>query len=278
VTLAELEIWHSRPIAPTRRVAIGEHDLPCDPPPGYGGILLAGIVASCITGLDPDNHPDLLRLTHQLEDGGRVPQPRLRHRFQQDRIGLNRTRHVLRAHGDQVEFDLEVDRATPEQMVLGAVYTAGTLPPGTRHRVMRSLRTAMQWEGTLGPDFIARVTGFGTSHDLGAAAYRNPMLWALGILGLEVPAGVVGPANGGANGSAHRARGRNGNGHGRADRSDGPDRGARSDGPNRPDRKVVQRRFRELLREAHPDHGGATDDAAKRIAELTEARRILLGA
>ena len=60
--LAELEIWHSRPIAPTRRVAIGEHDLPCDPPPGYGGILLAGIVASCITGLDPDNHPDLLRL------------------------------------------------------------------------------------------------------------------------------------------------------------------------------------------------------------------------
>ena len=89
---------------------------------------------------------------------------------------------------------------------------------------------------------------------------------------------MVGPANGGANGSAHRARGRNGNGHGRADRSDGPDRGARSDGPNRPDRKVVQRRFRELLREAHPDHGGATDDAAKRIAELTEARRILLGA
>jgi len=51
VILAELEIWHSRPIAPTRRVAIGDQDLPCDPPPGYGGILLAGIVAVLLMGL-----------------------------------------------------------------------------------------------------------------------------------------------------------------------------------------------------------------------------------
>ena len=28
--------------------------------------------------------------------------------------------------------------------------------------------------------------------------------------------------------------------------------------------------------EAHPDHGGADDDAAQRIADITEARRILL--
>ena len=34
--------------------------------------------------------------------------------------------------------------------------------------------------------------------------------------------------------------------------------------------------FRDLLRVAHPDHGGASDDAAQRIADLTEARRILL--
>jgi hypothetical protein len=43
-----------------------------------------------------------------------------------------------------------------------------------------------------------------------------------------------------------------------------------------PGRVVVQRRFRELVRDAHPDHGGDTDDAANRIAELSEARRILL--
>ncbi len=28
---------------------------------------------------------------------------------------------------------------------------------------------------------------------------------------------------------------------------------------------------------AHPDHGGDAGDAAQRISELTEARRILLG-
>ena len=45
-----------------------------------------------------------------------------------------------------------------------------------------------------------------------------------------------------------------------------------------PNKRVVQRRFRSLLREAHPDHGGVSDEAARRIAELTEARDILLAA
>ncbi|MEL7210834.1 MAG: hypothetical protein AAGK32_21800, partial [Actinomycetota bacterium] len=46
-----------------------------------------------------------------------------------------------------------------------------------------------------------------------------------------------------------------------------------SDGANK---RLVQRRFRTLLRAAHPDHGGETDEAAARIADLSEARRILL--
>ena len=44
----------------------------------------------------------------------------------------------------------------------------------------------------------------------------------------------------------------------------------------KPGRKDLQRRFRDLLREAHPDHGGEASEAASRIADLTEARRILL--
>ena len=40
--------------------------------------------------------------------------------------------------------------------------------------------------------------------------------------------------------------------------------------------KDVQRRYRVLVREAHPDHGGAAVDAADRISDLAEARRILL--
>ena len=43
-----------------------------------------------------------------------------------------------------------------------------------------------------------------------------------------------------------------------------------------PNKRAVQRQFRSLLREAHPDHGGGTQHAARRIADLTEARRILL--
>ena len=43
--LAELEIHHSRPFAPTRRIALGPSRLPVDPAPGPGGVLLGGIVA-----------------------------------------------------------------------------------------------------------------------------------------------------------------------------------------------------------------------------------------
>jgi len=42
------------------------------------------------------------------------------------------------------------------------------------------------------------------------------------------------------------------------------------------EREDVSRRFRRLLRDAHPDSGGVTDGAATRIAELTEARSILM--
>jgi hypothetical protein len=44
----------------------------------------------------------------------------------------------------------------------------------------------------------------------------------------------------------------------------------------RVDREEVQRRFRRLLRLAHPDHGAADAGAAERIAELSEARELLL--
>ena len=47
-------------------------------------------------------------------------------------------------------------------------------------------------------------------------------------------------------------------------------------GGQRPARRAVQRRFRDLVRAAHPDHGGDRGEAADRLAELSEARRILL--
>lgn len=44
-----------------------------------------------------------------------------------------------------------------------------------------------------------------------------------------------------------------------------------------PARSEILARFRELIRAAHPDHGGAFEGAGRKIVELTEARRILTG-
>jgi hypothetical protein len=238
VVLAELEIFCSRPHAPTRRVAMGDSNLPCEPAPGFGGVLLAGVVAEHIGAIDPDHLPDLHRLTRELEDGRRVPQPRLRHRLQVDTIGLNSVRHRLMGDGEQLWFDFD-DGGAAEQQVLGAVYAAGGLDPHLRHPVMAALRRGIRWTGPVGKDFMAAVTGGGRGTSFGHVALENPTAWALSVMGF-----------GGT--------------------------GSRSTMIAPPPRDVV-RRYRELLREAHPDHGAADAGAAQRIADLAEARRILTG-
>ena len=134
MVVAELEVFHSRPIAPTRRVSLGKMHLPTDPPPGFGGILLGGIIAANIAEVDPDLVPDLLRLTTELEEGRRIPQPRLRYRFQEDKIGLQPSRHRLIGEGEELTFDFDDDNGLPTQQVLGAVYAAGRLDPSVRAR------------------------------------------------------------------------------------------------------------------------------------------------
>jgi hypothetical protein len=232
MVLAELEVFHSRPIAPTRRVALGHLDLPIDPVPGFGGLLLGGVVAAFMPELDPDLFDDLHNLTVQLEHGYRVPQPRLRHRLQVDRVGLQRSVHRLVANGEQLEFELD-DKGLPAQHILGAVYAAGRLPFGPRTPVMSVVRKAMRWSGALDNSLVAHLSGLAKDHSWSPDAHRDPIGWALNVLGL-------------ARGSV------------------------------RPGRKQIQARFRELLREAHPDHGGDSADAALRISQLSEARRVLL--
>ncbi len=231
--LAELEVFHSRPIAPTRRVALGRLNLPITPAPGFGGLLLGGIVAGHIEELDPDLFDDLHRLTLQLQEGMRVPQPRLRHRFQQDRIGLTRSLHRLVGDGEDLAFEFDV-KGAPAQHILAAVYAAGQLPLTARARVMDTIRKGMRWSGPLEHAFVAHLSGLDRGRDWSTAAFRDPVQWALGVLGLTRAAVSV------------------------------------------PDRDDIQRQFRDLLRVAHPDHGGDSDAAAQRIADLTEARRILL--
>ena len=51
--LAELEVWHSRPVTPTRRVALGHLILPVDPAPGFGGLLLGAVGLASLIQIKP---------------------------------------------------------------------------------------------------------------------------------------------------------------------------------------------------------------------------------
>jgi hypothetical protein len=178
VALAELEIRHSRGVAPTRRVALGEQWLPTDPFPGPGGLLLAGIVAVKAQGLNDDLRDDLDVLVSLLELGRRISQPRLRYRFQTDVHGLERSRHRLLSVGRAFEFELD-DHAHDLPQVLGAVYAAAALPSRSRPPVFRLLWRALRWEG--GND--AKLVGY-LSGDFASVArrHRTPA-WALDVLG-----------------------------------------------------------------------------------------------
>ena len=142
-------------------------------------------MATNIAEIDPDLVPDLLRLTTELEEGRRVPQPRLRYRFQEDKIGLQPSRHRLVGHGEELSFDFDDDNGLPAQQVLGAVYAAGRLDRAVRSAVMQSVRRAVRWEGGADGDLIATLAGVGRGRPLSAFAFENPVSWAIGILRLD---------------------------------------------------------------------------------------------
>ncbi len=226
--LAELEIWHTRTAVPTRRIALGHMVLPVDPAPGFGGLLLGSIVAAHLDGVDDDLIPDVHRLIHEVEDGRRVVQPRLRHRFQVDRHGLARSEHRLVGDGDDITFDFNAAGSDLVQ-VLGAIYAVERLASEHRHRVGPVLHKAARWRGPIGPALIAYLAG---SQTLALEALADPRSWALSVLGFE-------------------------------------------EGGTSPNEREVTLRFRDRMRDVHPDHGGDRIDAARAMSDIAEARRIL---
>jgi len=181
VLLAELEIRHSRAIAPTRRVALGDLWLPSDPAPGFGGLLRAGIVGAQVSRLDDDLRDEFDVLINDVERRGRVPQPRLRHRFQTDVVGLDRSHHRLTGSGEAMVLELD-DHGAVLPQVLGAVYAAGKLSYRARGTVFRLLRRATRWHG----EDDERLVGYLAGDE---AAYRpwrtvdHTEGWALQVLG-----------------------------------------------------------------------------------------------
>ncbi len=237
--LAELEIFHSRPIAPTRRIAIGRAWLPGSEnstSPGFGSLLVGGVCARFGPGLSSDLLGEVVLLVHELEQDRPVAQPRLRHRLQQDRVGLTRSRQRLYSSRSRSEDDLSCEfdgsRATPSQMVLGAAYAAAMAAPPVRGEALRAVRRGLAWRGEVGPALFAYLAS-GLSASRPARAVADPISWALETLGFDREVEM-------------------------------------------PAEAAVRRGFREALRAAHPDLGAAEAEAADRIAELSEARRILL--
>jgi len=228
--LAELEIRHSRAVAPTRRIALGSQWLPTDPAPGYGGILLGGIVAAHIDEVGTEMRDELVELIDDLESKRRVPQPRLRHRFQVDVVGLDRSRHKLVGAGDAMHFELDGHGLAVPQL-LGAVYAAGAIHSATRASVFHTIRKAVRWDGPVGAPLITHLSDPTSASPRSWRLFPTDERWALQVLGF--------------------------------------------DPETSPERSDVMRRFRNLIRESHPDHGARTEGAGQRILELTEARRIL---
>ena len=188
--LAELEIWHTRPLTPTRRVSLGHPVLPADPAPGFGGLLLAGVVARHSHDIDDDLLPDFHRLIGQIENAERVAQPRLRHRFQVDRHGLARSTHRLVREGDEAVFEFH-SHGSPMQMVLGAIYALERLDTATRAELTPLLKRSLSWRGPIGRVFIDAMMGTRASK---FKFMGDPRAWALDVLGF--PVGTVKPSRG----------------------------------------------------------------------------------
>jgi len=182
MSLASFEAYYSRPIAPTRRVALGTLLLPADPAPGFGGVLLGGIMARFARELDVEIDEELDGLVDDLEHDRHIGQPRLRHRLQTDNIGLARCRHRLEGDGERFRFVFESTAGTPTQHVLCAAYAAARTEPEHRGATFAAVRKGLDW---IGPIDDALVRFLLDRRSLGASAGSDPDGWARHRLGIE---------------------------------------------------------------------------------------------
>ena len=252
--LAELNIRHTRRHMPTRRVAVDHGYLPTSGP-AFGGVLIGAVVSECVPGLEEDQIDALARLVDVARRGTlTVPRIALRYRLQRDTHGLDLSRH--RIIGADVEHGssrpiLELDlHGRPAPQVIGALMAGSQLPPSGRSVVFRFVDAALARPGVLpeGLDVRRRYQGLpgmrppgpGTATTVGGA-FDASSEWVGVPSERRWAMEVLGLQAG------HTI-----------------------------ERDDVQKRFRRLIRLAHPDHGGESVGAAERMAELSEARELLL--
>ena len=231
--IARLEIFHSRPVVPTRRIAMGRSLLP-DSPVGLndselsvGGLLLAAVVGRFASSIHPDIWDDLEDLIEEISRGSYIAQPRLRFRLQADKVGLAKSLHEL--HQDyegKLMFKFSHTKSSPIQQILGALYAASKLTGENKNCTLNSIRLSLSWWGTDEGRFLDYILG-----DSSYVPTTRSKSWAISTLGLD--SGALSGAE-------------------------------------------VQRHFRQKLWDIHPDRGGDPALAPELIAELAEARRVLL--
>jgi len=255
VLLAELDVRHTRRHMPTRRVAVERAHLPTSGP-AHGAVLLGAVVAEHLGALDEEQLDALGRLVDVAKRGALdVPRIALRYRLQTDVHGLELSRHRILAADPFAGRNLPVleldrhGRAVPQ--LIGAVMAAAMLPPSGRTIAFRAVARAISLPGVMprGYEIRRRLQSHPGAppprpgeRPAGAWVAAGDELWRGVPTDRRWAMEVLGFTHAGA-----------------VDRSD------------------VQRRFRRLVRLAHPDHGAEHDGAAQRLAELTEARELLLG-
>ena len=284
---AELEVCHSRVVAPTRRVALGSLDLPED----YGPVLLGCVAGWFSQGQDDEFFSDAAKLLAYVSTRTPIPQPHMRYRFQQDLVGLLASSHQIREEVEpmngqrawrgnsgngnggngllgSLKFVSDMKSSTPAQHVLGALYAAYRLEDEAHWQSCEMIETALEWavERPLGPGTNTRLGITGVETTGGTEPERSE------LLGLLVKSSGV-----------FEAVGRNGFGGRRLSRLTLAHRWAmkvlefEETEAATLSEAIIQDRFRTLLREAHPDSGGNPKEAPTRISDLSEARHILIG-
>ena len=303
---AELEVCHSRVVAPTRRVALGSLDLPED----YGPVLLGCVAGWFSQGQDDEFFSDAAKLLAYVSTRTPIPQPHMRYRFQQDLVGLLASSHQIREEAEflngqagGLKFVSDMKSSTPAQHVLGALYAAYRLEDEAHWQSCEMIEMALEWAverplGSLkGTNTRLGITGVATTG--GAESERSELLSLLvkGSGVLEADGSWADRRNGfGGSTSGNRRSGSYIGSGGR--RSDGGRNGSNSrrlssltlahrwamkvlefeeDEADTLSEAMIQDRFRQLLREAHPDSGGNPKEAPTRISDLSEARQLLIG-
>ncbi len=279
---ALLEIYHSRPVVPTRRIALGKYTLNdtnvgTDTDLTLGGLLIAAVVGRYSSSIHPDLWEDLERLFELVAKNRHISQPCLRFRLQTDKIGLAKSSHSLSAskrRTEENEENAEKENAekTPEKAEESAPEDGegekqGRAKANTNNRNNRDV--GWKFELALNP----HTRGSGIQQILGA-------LYAAQSLPPKARTSCIGTARlalswwgtGSSNLIAYLL-----------DNQVKSSLKPKSWALNlldietlNPSGAQVQRHFRQKLWNIHPDRGGNPVLASELIQELAEARKVLL--